>query len=422
MPVDAEPKSFSVRRLGKDTVFAGVSTLAIGVISFSTLAVAARGLSDDQAAEFVSLWAMVNTLVFTVTLPIEHLAPRLIANRSSGLSVLGHSVFLAIVSGIIGLGLVGILDGFSVVHVAALGLVAGLGMWCGSRAVFVGHGEFGRMAAASVVYLCIALVGCSLLLWSGAATVGSLIMTIAGSSLVSGALLGLSKRRLFSSSGQGLRLPRGEYALIGSSIAATLVTLIQNNGPLALGSSSGIDSEDLVIYAGVITLVRVPFMLLNNVMAPLNLRFVELSDKGETRELHRVALLVLSAMLASIFVVMLTMIRFGRFGFHILIGGQYEFDVRLALGATLAEGVIWLTLVPRLLGSARGAGSVLFGAWAIGLIAFAVAWTLGPAGAARLVVAPTVSAAMVLVVSMPLLLIVEGPWVRLRRLGPGPRR
>ena len=106
MPVDAEPKSLSARRLGKDTVFAGVSTLALGAISFSSLAIAARALSEEHAADFVSLWALVNTLVFTVTLPIEHLAPRLIANRASGLSVFGHSVLLAAASGAIGIGVV----------------------------------------------------------------------------------------------------------------------------------------------------------------------------------------------------------------------------------------------------------------------------------------------------------------------------
>jgi O-antigen/teichoic acid export membrane protein len=287
-------------------------------------------------------------------------------------------------------------------------------MWCGGRAVFVGHGEFGRIAAASVAYLSIALVGSLLLLWSGGATAVSLILTVAGASMVSGAVLSMLKRNLFSSSGRRLTLSRAEYTLTGSSIAATFVTLVQNNGPLALGPSWGIGSEDLVVYAGVITLVRVPLMLLNNVMAPLNLRFVELSDRGERQDLHRLSLLVLATMLASILLVMLIMIGLGRFGFQILIGTQYEFDISLALGATLAEGFIWLTVVPRLLGSARGAGSVLFGSWAIGLIAFAAAWALGPDGTARLVVAPTVSAAVVMVLAMPRLLITKRPLARLR--------
>ena len=409
MAIDSESGSFSARRLGKDTVFSGLSTIALGIISFSSLAIAARALSEDHAAEFVSLWALVNTLVFTVTLPVEHLAPRLIANRVAGPSVFGHSLVLAIASGVVGLGAVGVLGGFSATQLSAVGLIIGLGVWSGSRAVFVGHGEFRRIAVVSFAYLFITLVGSLSLLLSGFATAGSLILTVAGASVVSGVLLGLSKKSLLSSSGKRLRLSRDEYTLTGSSIAATFVTLIQNNGPLALGPSWGIDSEDLVIYAGLIMLIRVPYMLLNNVMAPLNLRFVELSDRGKRRDLHRLSLLVLGAMLASILVVMLTIIGLGRFGFQILIGDQYDFDMSLALGVVLAEGLIWMTVVPRLLGSADGAGSVLFGAWAIGLIAFAVAWALGPDGAARLVIAPTVSAAVVMAIAMPRLLVMKVP-------------
>jgi hypothetical protein len=382
-----------------------ISTIALGSISYVCLAAGSRLLSEDDLATFVSLWALINTVVLTVVLPVEHLSPRLIAKRVPDLTIAGIALTLAVASGGIGIAVGVLIDGFSGSHLAAVALVVGLGAWSAVRAVIVGHGAFDRLATSSVMTLLATIAGLAATWVLGRSSAGALLLVAGAAHLMGGALMA---RRAFRSHEQGqVRPPRSELLLLGSMIAATFVTLLQSNGPMALGIAWGVSASDLVVYAGLLSLVRVPFMLLNNVMAPLNLRFADLAANGQVTQLIRTAAIALAGMSAAITVTVAGVVTVGGLGFRLLIGTDYTFNPSLAAGVVVSEGLIWMTVVPRLVSGALGVGWLMVASWSAGLIAFTGIALSSLDAVARLVIAPAASALTVLLMSVPVLLAVH---------------
>lgn len=386
--------------LGGDSIRMAISTICLGAVSYACLATGARLLPPDDLALFLSLWAVINTVVLTVVLPVEHLAPRLIAQGFGDRPIGMHAVGLSLLSGVGGLAVTLVINGADAAHVGGAVLVAGLAVWAAARAVVVGHGNFGRLAVISALNLGLVVVGLVSVWALGLGSARSLMVVAGVSALVSGAILAAGSRAS-DTADQRLRLPRAEYLLIGSMSSATFVTLLQSNGPMALARSWGVSAEDLVVYAGIVSLVRVPFMLLNNVMAPLNLRFTRLGSGGELADLRRAAAWSLTVMATAVAGIVLGVILLGGVGLRILIGADYTFDPTLAAGVVLAEGLIWMTVVPRLICGALGTGRVMVWSWGAGLIAFAGFSVARIEAVSLLILTPVASALTVLTVSVP---------------------
>jgi hypothetical protein len=142
-------------------------------------------------------------------------------------------------------------------------------------------------------------------------------------------------------------------------------------------------------------------MVMNNVMAPLNLRFVGFVRDGDRAGLLRTALLTIGGLLTAVAMCAVGSALLGPLAVRLLAGSDFIASRRFSVGVALSEGAVWLTVVPRLLASALGVSRLLLVCWGAGLAAFAAMGALPIAGDTKLVVAPLVGATVVAVFGVP---------------------
>ncbi|MBI4883349.1 MAG: hypothetical protein HY826_04765 [Actinobacteria bacterium] len=356
---------------------------------------------------FLSLWAVLNTMVLTAVIPIEHLAPSLMASRDRAAghrSVFAHTIVLAAASTVLAL-VINILtsgDGPGMLQLAGAAFGIALGVWSGRRAGLVGGGEFRRVRHRSITNLAVASVGLGALLFVPHANPALLFLPAALGNLLGAARNpGHGSEVTPQSGAPGLRLLASEYRLLGAMVGATFVTLALTNGSIVLGRTWGVDAGNLVAYAGLLNLVRVPYTLLNNVMAPLNLRFVHLVRTSKTTELAATAVKASVALLGAIGVTALGSAALGPTALGILTGGKYGTTTAFAAGVALAEGAVWLTVIPRLVGSALGVTRPMIISWGIGIAVFSMVAVLPIEGSHKVVIAPLAASAVISGIALP---------------------
>jgi O-antigen/teichoic acid export membrane protein len=382
------------------------STVALGAVSYLVLGVGARVASADEMSRFLSLWALLNTMVLTVVIPVEHVAPRLRARMSAdsaSSAVLVHSIVLSAVGTLIAL-IFGVATAshshWDAMMFAGAAFGLSVGIWSGRRATLVSGGAFRGVMHRSIVNMVIASVGLVMLLFTKNIGAWVLFVPVIVGNLVGALKVSHGPRR----NGGSVRLPMAEYHLLGAMVAATFATLALNNGSLVLGRIWGVEPRTMVVYAALLNLVGVPYMLLNNVMAPLNIRMVALVRDGDREGLLHTALLALSGLVAAVATCAAGSAVLGPFAVRLLAGHDFVASRTFSVGVALSEGAVWLTVVPRLLASALGVSRLLFVCWGLGLAVFIAMGVLPIPADSKLVFAPLVAACVIGVVAVPWIL------------------
>lgn len=379
----------STTGLGRSTSALVVAALSIGSISFAFIFVGSRLLSNEDMAELLSLWAIMNTTVLSLIIPLETLAPRILGGMAgtppeggASFALVAHGALLGVAGGLVSVLIYAAVSGLDepALAVAGLAYCFGLGVWSGMRARLVGAGSFGQAMglALSTTAVAIAAIGAAYVL-----DVESGWLLLGG--VAAAYLVGLLAWGLWTqASGHSSRTPRSRrwslgresYRMLVTLIAVTFATLVLNNGGLMVAGFLDVDPQTVVVYAGALNLVRVPLMLINNVTPPINLRMVRLAGDLEFAELRGLAVKTLVGFASVLVLGLLATWLVGPFFVHILVG---ESDVggRFVALVLLGEGLIWLTVLPRIVCVAVGNRRAMVLAWTAGLASFVI-WMLLP--------------------------------------------
>jgi O-antigen/teichoic acid export membrane protein len=377
--------------LGRSASVLAVASLSIGSISFALIFVGSRLLSSEDMAELLTLWAIMNTTVLSLIIPLETLAPRILAGTagtppdpSASFALVAHGALLGVVGGLVSVIVYAVASGIGEPALAVAGLTycLGLGVWSGMRARLVGAGSFGQAMGLALITTAVAL----------AAIGAAYILEVESGWLLLGAiavayLLGLVGWWLWAHTGvarpdrsaQARRwsLGRDSYRMLVTLIAVTFATLILNNGGLVVAGFLAIDARTVVVYAAALNLVRIPLMLINNVTPPINLRMVQLAGDFELAELRGLAVKTLVGFASVLGLGLVATWLLGPFFVHFLVGGESDVAGRFVALVLLGEGLIWLTVLPRIVCVAVGNRRVMVAAWTAGLASF-VTWMFLP--------------------------------------------
>jgi O-antigen/teichoic acid export membrane protein len=400
------------RRLGRSAAVLGAAGLAVGSVSFVFIFVGSRLLGDDEMADLLTLWAIVNTTVLSLLIPLDTLAPRMLLGGDSTRAVgtgqasfVVHGSALGVGGGLVAISIAAVATTNAAGAVLAAGLCycGALGGWSGLRARLVGAGEYASVLGLASLTAFVAVAGLVAVHVAAPSSAWVLLACVATAYVVGlAAWVGRGVEGRLSRRDwrwRQLSLGRSNYRTLAALVAVTFATLALNNGGLALARAIGMDSRRIVVYAAALSLVRIPMMLVNNLTPPVNLRVVELSANESWREVRALAAKTF-ALFAG--VVALGVIATGLVGaafVEILAAGSAGVDRTIVVLALVGEGIIWLTVLPRIVCVALHTDRPMIVAWAAGLVTFVV-WIVLPLSAeARVVGAPIAGGLVTLVVS-----------------------
>lgn len=393
-----------------------VATIAIGLVSYAVIYVGSRTFDATQLAVFLSLWALVNTLALSLANPLETIAPQVLTHESTEPHthrllphpLVSHAILFGLAAGV----------GTVVVSAAVageetLGLRAGvvafalsIGLWSGQRAMWYGSGDFSRARNGSLLNATVSLLLLAVVLIVSPGAVVWLFFAVAAGNVIGGTLWPRGPVRFDSD--HLFFLPTGLYRVLWVLIGATAVTLVLQTGSLALANAWGIESVQVVGYAALLSLVRVPMMLLNNVMGPLNLRIVRLATTGEVRSVRRLFVQGTGLICVAIPVFAGITAILGPLAVNILVGSQYEVSPLFAAAVMVTECVVWLGMLPRFVLAALRANRVMVYCWSAGLVAFTISALVLPTTEWKLVLVPLVAALVILGGAIPMSFVVLG--------------
>lgn len=398
-----------------------LATISIGLVSYAVIFVGSRTFEADQLSVFFSLWALVNTLALSLANPLEMLAPQVFKDGSAQSlqsRLLPHPmVSHAIVFGLVAGGVTVLVGAATLSQVPAdlqvgvLVFALSIGLWSGRRVMWYGSGDFSRARNGSFLNAALSLALLAAVLAASPTSVAWLFVAVAMGNVAGGVLW--PRGPLHFESERRFLLPAGMYRVLSVLIGATAVTLVLQSGSLALANAWGIDSEEIVVYAALLSLVRVPMMLLNNVMGPLNLRIVRLAGARDIRSVRRLFLGGTALIAITVPVLVGLAAVLGPIGVSILVGSNYEVSAMFAGAVMLTECVVWLGMLPRFVLAALRANRVVAACWSAGLFAFVISAVLLPSSHWKLVLVPLISALAILAGAIPMTFIV------LRRADPG---
>jgi hypothetical protein len=403
-------------RLGRSAVQLALATVAIGAVSYALIFVGSRRISSDNMANLLSLWAIMNTTVLSLVIPIEILAPRLLRGQSrtvaigdGALVLLTHGGALGVLGALVSLGVFFFSTGGGSLRlaVAAIAYCTALGLWSGTRARLVGIGDYATVMWASVATAAIAILGLVTFFvgkFNAPALLLSCVMAAYGIGAIGTHRVGIGRRGPSEQPALSARASLGaaNYKMLATLVGATFVTLVFNNGGLALARSFGMDSRRIVVYAATLNIVRIPLMLANNVTPPINLKIVDLAAANRWVDVRRMFLVTLAAFAAILAAGLALTTVLGPFFVRLLVGGTSPIESRLVVLALVGEGLIWLTVLPRILFVVLGTQRSMSVAWVGGLVCFAV-WIALPIGAEwKVVGGPIVGGIATLVVGLAL--------------------
>lgn len=392
-----------------------VATIAIGLVSYAVIYVGSRTFEATQLSVFLSLWALVNTLALSLANPLETVAPQVLTIESREIPathrrlphpLVSHAILFGLVAGVVTVVISATLPSDVTIGLQS-GVIAfalSIGLWSGRRAMWLGSGDFSRARNGSLLNAAAALILLAIVLVVSPGAVAWLFIAVATGNLIGATLW--PRGPLHFDSAHRFLLPAGLYRVLWVLIGATAVTLVLQAGSLALANAWGIESEQIVAYAALLSLVRVPMMLLNNVMGPLNLRIVRLAAAREVRSVRRLFLQGTGFICVAIPVFAGATAILGPFAVSILAGSQYRISPTFAAAVMVTECVLWLGMLPRFLLAALRANRVMAYCWSAGLVAFALsAWIL-PATEWKLVLVPLVAALVILGGAVPMSFVV----------------
>ena len=252
--------------LAVGTVNLVAATIAIGLVSYAVIFVGSRTFDATQLSAFLSLWALVNTLALSLAFPLETIAPQVLTNGSTEHHerrllphpLVAHAILFGLAAGV---GTV--IAGVALPAEVGPGLQAGvmffaisIGVWLGRRAMWVGSGDFARARNASFLNATTSLAFLALVFVVSPDSVMWLFVAVASGNVI-GAVLWPRGQLRFDSQNRFF-LPRDIYRVLWVLIGATAVTLVLQSGSLALAHAWGIESEQVVVYAALLTWFAFP--------------------------------------------------------------------------------------------------------------------------------------------------------------------
>lgn len=386
--------------------------IATGVFSYVAFFVAARGMSTGDASTFVSWWAIVNTCVLALTIPLDTYAPRMRLDcqrleipdldRRRLIEIYAAIVGFVVLIGIVGLSIFGVVD-LSPMEALGIGLFGvSISLTGGRRASLIAESRFGRFLLLSVVS---SSVGTAFLLtWFLRRPISVTEGFLTSSS---GGFIGwiVTTRRRKDRTGGHLveswhRLRHtGPIRVLGRLSISTLVALMLSNGAVIIGKSLGVDGEDLVVYAAAVNIVLIPFTLLNTLTAPIHNRVIDalrFGDHGRIRDLYRRSL-------TSYLVVVIMVAIVGYFCLPFVvrayIGDEYSLGSFAGMFICLGEGLATVIALPRVFIVALGKTAGLTRLWAAGFAAFIVTMLIPVTVLVRMIAAPVVASSLILIIT-----------------------
>jgi len=377
------------------------ASLASGLISYLFVFVGSRVLEATEMSSILAFWALANTLVLTFAIPLETIAPKFMIHHRTSNSELSFVLHGVTISAFV-LAVFFVLSILKVYCYEIVGssFLLSLGLWAGIRSVYVGRGDFKGLFKLALVNAVVALCGLLVVFIADSREPKFVLLPVVGGSLIAG-FLGfaniLSQRRTEKTSCRiYINLGRGTYQMAGALILATGVSLVMNNGGIALAPLLGASPEFVVSFAAVISLVQAPMMLLNNISPIVNLRMTRLAAEGNTEKVFKLYYRIL--FLFVIFACVLLGLTFllSPLGISLFVGKDFHMTRLLALCVATGVCIDWLTVMPRLLGLALGRASQVWKVWILGSLVYFVFLLVPISAPSRLITAPIVGGLVIL--------------------------
>jgi hypothetical protein len=324
-----------------------LATLNMGAVSFICLLLTDRYFDAQETVRFLALWPLCNTAVLALNMPLEHSTPRLLSKSIPSDEIFRVGVLSTLLFGFSALLALSVISQDFLLLALGGVLILGFSVWYPARGQCIGHGHFGRHAVMSAALLSWLLFGVGFLLLADVFSLWGLLSTLASGclflglwSLPRGTILIGKQRRL-----EHRRIILGDsHPLVYSHFASLAIV----HGPLLLAPLWGLNSDQLLEYALSVNLIRVPFLALNTVLAPLNLRIINLRSNSKDAELRTLILRSLRLMALSIFLLALVT----PIVFTTLIEAFYSIETTFSEGflvlLILTEGVGWIGSLSRL--------------------------------------------------------------------------
>lgn len=384
-----------------------VASLVSGLTSYLFVFIGSRVLDTDGMASVLSLWAIVNTLVLAFSIPLETIAPKLMLSKDAS----NNEIRLILHGLVIAIGTIVFLLALSLTQVhsymgqnilVAIPFVISLGIWAGVRAVFVGRLYFREFLTISIANAFFAVGGLVSLYVFEIRNSRLLLLTVTLgniASIVFGILILNRREQKF----RWMRFPSfrfegSTYRLSLALILATGISLLMNNGGIAIAPLVGADSRFVVSFAAMVSLVQVPMMLLNNVSPIVNIRMTFLANEGKFREVTNLYYRVLLFFFTTTLFIVGASFFLGEFGIKVFVGDSFELSGTIAALTALGVCLDWLTVMPRLLGVAFGRIKQITIVWVLGALFYCISFTLPLSSSNKLVWAPIIGGLVVLVV------------------------
>ena len=390
-----------------------LATILTGAISYCVLLVGARVLSTDDLSQFVSAWAVLNTIALAFVLPADSYAPRLQLDlrRQNFTERDIYSViqlYVALASGtvlfvMLLLWCVGILP-MSWPELVASGLfLVAMAFFGGAKAHAAAHGRFGIVLRQSAVALLVAMALFLLIIVASFGRWPMLLSTVSASYFVAFLYTQFSLHRGAPAIGfstfeklKKTTLHTQAHKSLLSLILITLLTLLLSNGALIAARIIGTPAMQVVIYAAMLNLAMVPCMLLNAATPPLHLRIVELLKLNAFEEVR--ALYVRSMFTYS--VVTLAIVggaaAIGPFAIRLYVGPDYTTNRAICASIAAGEALATLTVLPRIFLTAVGQARSMWHYWVIGLAAFLLIILTTTSPLFRMITAPICASLLIL--------------------------
>jgi len=355
----------------------GVATLTASVLGFILLGLVARVLTPDDNAAFLSIWGLIFAFGSVISAIEQEIARQATIAAMSGRRVPGSVAQIA--ASALGVSVLGLLllavspvaptlfAGSGWVVVLAIISVSGLSLQFLARGVFLGTNQIRKYVLVIVLEalfragfaaaLLLTVEDTSVVVPVAAIAVGCFAWAPVAAHLVRSVNWGRGREQ-WSRVGQRM----GPLAL-ANGLSAVVLTAFPSLVATILGTSAG-----LATLFGVVTLTRVPIVLMSPLQAltvPVATRLVE---EGRTRELSRLQVKLALGATALAGVAGVVGLLLGPWGMRVFMGPQYEASGTLVALLLLSSVYIAAGLLQAAVCVALQRYGLVLGTWAFSVV------------------------------------------------------
>lgn len=346
-------------------VLVALATVCFGIISYLVLLVGSRILSPSDLARFVTIWAVVNTVILALVVPLDGFAPRLrLEIARAGLPEQDVRRFANLYAGLVfgtGVLVLGSIDlaGFmnlAVTETASIGLfVLAVAFSAGLKAEAGSRGRFDLVFRQALAALVVSLIGFLLILLSNRPSAPLLLSVVTLAYAASWGVLAFAKRPIEADGNQPLlrslsmiKSNTSVSRVMPSLVVVTLLTLLLSNGALMFASVIGALDREVVVYAAMLNLALIPCTLLNALTPPIHIRTVESIRAGRANDVSRIYRTSFLIYLSAVAVIVIVSGLVGPWSVKVYVGHQFRIGHIESAGIAAAEAILALAVLPRI--------------------------------------------------------------------------